>query len=86
VTGAVLVWRFVLELLVEVVVAVALTVNRLFRLLEVFCKKESWNTYKVPLMLWLPAPTTRCQADRSSTVYLREDIWNGIQNLKREIP
>jgi hypothetical protein len=95
----------VLELLVEVVVAVALIMNvkldGLFRLLEVFCKEESLNTYKmcwpvekrsttffskVTLLFWQLAPTTCCQADRSSTVYLREDILNGRQNLQSEMP
>ena len=94
-----------LELLVEVVVAVALMINvkldGLFGLLVVFCKGESLNTYKmcrpvencsttvlsnVPLLFWQLAPTTRCQADRSSTVYLREDISNGRQNLQTKMP
>jgi hypothetical protein len=95
----------VLELLVEVVVAVALMINvkldGLFRLLEVFCKEESLNTYKmcrpvekcsttvfskVPLLFWQLAPTTCCQADRSSTAYLGEDISKGRQNLQSEMP
>jgi hypothetical protein len=38
-------------------------------------EKRSTKVFsKVPLLFWQLAPTTCCQAERSRTVYLREDI------------